>query len=120
MMLLFNISNFCNVYYISYIQKKPLKRVQGAYFACCCCCCCFKNISRQSVYCVVRASLHGLTFALRSLATARFDLGCACETATSSPRVKKFWSAPQKIAYHTRTAPSFCADFWQNVDAQPL
>ena len=32
---LVNISNFCNLYYISYIKKKPLKRVQGPYFACC-------------------------------------------------------------------------------------
>ena len=35
---LVNISNFCNLYYISYIKKKTLKRVQGPYFACCCCC----------------------------------------------------------------------------------
>ena len=32
---LVNISNSCNLYYISYIKKKPFKRVQGPYFACC-------------------------------------------------------------------------------------
>ena len=32
---LVNISNFCNLYYISYIEKKTLKSVQGPYFACC-------------------------------------------------------------------------------------
>ena len=56
--------------------------------------------------------MHSPAFALRLLATARFAWGCACETPTSRPRVKKFWSAPQKIAYHTRTAPSFCAGFF--------
>ena len=34
---LVSISNFCNLYYISYIKKKTLKRVQGPYFACCYC-----------------------------------------------------------------------------------
>ena len=32
---LVNISNFCSLYYISYIKKKTLKSVQGPYFACC-------------------------------------------------------------------------------------
>ena len=55
--------------------------------------------------------MHGPTFALHSLATARFDLGCACETATSPPRVKKFWSAPQKIIPHPNRS-FFLRGFW--------
>ena len=31
---LVNTSNFRNLYYFSYIKKKPLKRVQGPNFAC--------------------------------------------------------------------------------------
>ena len=38
--------------------------------------------------CFAGVVLHSPTFALRSLATARFDLGCVCGTATSPPRVK--------------------------------
>ena len=97
---LVDISNCCNLYYMSYIEKKTLRSVLGAIF-------CLLLLSQKhltSVYCVVRAfSLHSPTFALRSLATARFDLGCACETATGSPRVKKIWSALRKL--HTTPEP---------------
>ena len=42
------------------------------------------------------AVLHSLTFALCSHVMARFDLGCSCETATSSPWVKKILERPSE------------------------
>ena len=108
---LVNISNCCNLYYISYIKKKTRKSLQGPYFACCLL---VSKAAREKLeyalwvpFCIAPPSYcicwqqPGLIWDVR-----------ACETATSSPRVKKFWSAPRKIAYHTRTAPSFCAGFF--------
>ena len=45
--------------------------------------------------------MHGPTFALRSWATAGFDLVCACETPTSRAQVKKVLERPT-TKLHTR------------------
>ena len=76
-------------------------------------CACPCSMGKVEV-CFAGAVLHSCTLALRSLATARFDLGCACETATSPPQVKKILECPSEKCTPHPNRSFFLRRFWVN------
>ena len=90
------LGTFCNLYYISLIRKnlKTHKEDRGHI--------CLLLVVSKASHSRVYAALYVLlciaspSHYMHSLAMARFDLRCACDTATTPPCVKENWSTHQQ------------------------
>ena len=110
---LVNISKFCNLHYISYIKRKPLKSVGGPYFACCLL---VHSGVREKMKCVVQVLFCTSSPSHCGSGQRRGVISQDANYGQHRPRTRiKNLEPWQKIAYHTRPAHSFCAVFGYDV-----